>query len=89
MASGIADPNPYDGRAYGQIDLWSYDHYHASDEGYYLFALVAFARVTGFDPRRFGAQEKAAHELGIAPDTARRLQEVAAETLGMEEQGPR
>ena len=33
FAAGIADPNPYDGIAYGQADLWSYDQYHASTAG--------------------------------------------------------
>src|SRR6476646_5655819 len=28
----VADPNPYDGLAPGQIDLWATDHYHASNE---------------------------------------------------------
>lgn len=81
MAEGIADPNPYDGRSYGQIDLWSYDHYHASAEGSYLEALVVFAQVTGFDVRQFGAGEKAAHELGIEPKMAEALQKVAMAEL--------
>ncbi len=29
MATGVADPNPYDGIAPGQVDLWTWDHYHA------------------------------------------------------------
>ena len=77
MQEGVADANPYDGRAYGQIDLWSYDHYHASAEGSYLEALVTFATITGFDVRQFGAGERAAHELGIEPKMAARLQEIA------------
>lgn len=82
MATGLADPNPYDGRAFGQVDLWSWDQYHASAEGSYLAALIVFAQVTGHDPRAFGAGEKAAHELGIAPGVAARLQEVAAGAPG-------
>ena len=77
MSEGVADANPYDGREYGQIDLWSYDHYHASAEGSYLEALVTFAAITGFDVRQFGANERAAHELGIEPKMAARLQEIA------------
>lgn len=75
-------PNPYDGREYGKIDLWSYDHYHASAEGSYLEALVVFAQVTDFDVRQFGEGERAAHELGIEPKIAARLQAIAMEQLG-------
>lgn len=82
IATGIADPNPYDGRDYGKIDLWSYDHYHASAEGSYLEALVIFAQITGYDVRRFGGQERAAHELGIDPKVAEALQKVAMAQLG-------
>lgn len=81
MTAGLADANPYDGRDYGKIDLWSYDHYHASAEGSYLEALVVFAKVTGYDVRRFGDGEKAAHEIGIEPKMAGRLQQVAMEQL--------
>lgn len=84
MAEGVADPNPYDGRAYGQVDLWSYDHYHASAEGSYLEALVIFAQVTGFDVRQFGSQERAAHELGIDPKVADALQKTAMAQLAAE-----
>jgi hypothetical protein len=30
----VADENPYDGIAFGKLDLWSWDHYHASAYGY-------------------------------------------------------
>ena len=50
MASGIADPNPYDGIELGKVDLWSYDHCHASHYGYYLEALVVFGNLIGLDP---------------------------------------
>lgn len=82
MAAGVADSNPYDGREYGKVDLWSYDHYHASAEGSYLEALVVFAQVTGLDVRQFGEGERAAHELGIEPKIAARLQAIAMEQLG-------
>lgn len=81
IATGIADANPYDGREFGTIDLWSYDQYHASAEGSYLEALVVFAQVTGYDVRQFGAGEKAANELGIEPRIAEALQRVAMEQL--------
>jgi hypothetical protein len=83
IAAGIADPNPYDGLTFGQVNLWAFDQYHASTEGYYLEALVVFAGVTGRDPRKLGREEIAANELGLSPDVAQRLQSVAWQmTLG-------
>jgi hypothetical protein len=81
IAAGIADPNPYDGTNFGQVNLWAYDHYHGSVFGYYLEALLIFGRVTGLDPRSLGPKEKAAFDLGIAPDTAAALQQIAVDTL--------
>jgi hypothetical protein len=81
IASGIADPDPYDGVAFAQVDLWTYDHYHASIFGYYLEALVVFGRVTGLDPTRLGANERAADDLGIDPRVAVQLQQVAKAQL--------
>jgi hypothetical protein len=77
IARKIADPNPYDGLAAGEIDLWASDHYHASNFGYYLEALTIFAAVTGKDPRRLGPNEQAAHDLGLEPRLAGELQRVA------------
>jgi hypothetical protein len=77
IAAGIADPNPYDGLTFGQVNLWAFDQYHASTEGYYLEALVVFAGVTGRDPRQLGRDETAANELGMSPDVAQRLQSIA------------
>jgi hypothetical protein len=73
----VADPNPYDGTDFGKVDLWSWDHYHASAAGYYLEALVVFATVTGIDPRSLGDHESAARELGLSPAVAKALQAVA------------
>ncbi|GAA4773697.1 hypothetical protein GCM10023219_21260 [Stakelama sediminis] len=85
MAAGVADPDPYDGISYGKVDLWAWDHYHASRFGYYLEALTDFIGITGYDPRRFGKTETAADELGISPDDAVRLQYIAwAETHGQD-----
>jgi hypothetical protein len=81
IAAGVADPNPYDGVAFGQVDLWTYDHYHASIHGYYLEALIVFGRVTGIDPTTLGIKERAADELGIAPQVAVALQKIASEQL--------
>ena len=81
MTTGVADPNPYDGIGYGQLDLWAYDHYHASVAGYYLSALVTFGAVTGIDPTTLGPKEKGADELGLSDAQAAALQRVARDTL--------
>jgi hypothetical protein len=81
MAAGVADPNPYDGIAAGQLDLWAYDHYHASAYGSYLEALVVFGRLTGRDPRSLGGLECSAFELGLSAAEARALQQVAFDEL--------
>ncbi|MDR3508913.1 MAG: hypothetical protein P4L64_13545 [Caulobacteraceae bacterium] len=81
IATGVADPNPYDGTSFGQVDLWAYDHYHASTYGYYLEALVVFGAVTGRDPASLGAGEIAAMELGLSPDQAIALQNIARDEL--------
>ncbi|WP_240309442.1 MULTISPECIES: DUF4886 domain-containing protein [Sphingomonas] len=81
FAERVADPNPYDGVSFGQLDLWSYDQYHASVAGYYLEALVVFGKITGVKPTKLGAQEKAADELGLLPEQATALQKVAEATL--------
>ncbi len=83
MEAGIADPNPYDGTSYGQLDLWSYDHYHASAAGSYLQALTIFGQITGIDPRSLGRTEAAAEEIGLSQDQAAALQRIAAQTLGL------
>jgi len=82
MDQGVADPNPYDGLAFGKLDLWTWDHYHASTAGYYLAALVIFGRVTGYDLRKLGPRERAADELGMSGLTATALQRIANEALG-------
>ncbi|MBM3927286.1 MAG: PEP-CTERM sorting domain-containing protein [Sphingomonadales bacterium] len=84
FSAGVADPNPYDGIAFGQLDLWSYDQYHASTAGYYLEALTVFGRVTGVDPRTLGGRERAADDLGLSNAQASALQRIAYETLQAE-----
>ena len=84
IASGIADANPYDGIEAGKLDLWSYDHYHASHFGYYLEALVVFGNLTGVDPRSLGANECAGFELGMSPAQVSALQEAAYAQLAKE-----
>ncbi len=81
FATGVADPNPYDGTAFGQLDLWSWDQYHASTAGYYLEALVIFGSVTHRDPRVLGAGEKAGADLGLSEPQVRALQQVAHDEL--------
>jgi hypothetical protein len=81
IAAGVADPNPYDGTSFGQVDLWTYDQYHGSIFGYYLEALVVFGRVTGIDPTTLGVNERAADQLGIAPKVATQLQMIARDEL--------
>jgi hypothetical protein len=81
FAAGVADPNPYDGISAGQVDLWSWDNYHASAYGYYLEALMVFGRLTGRDPAALGPRETAAAELGISPAQAGALQKIAHDEL--------
>ncbi len=81
MQTGVADPNPYDGIAFGQVDLWTHDHYHASSYGYYLSALMIFGDLTGLDPRSLGKNERAALELGMSASQAEALQKVAYDEL--------
>lgn len=81
MRDGLADPNPYDGLAFGQVSLWSWDQYHASAEGYYLEALMVFGTVTGIDPRTLDGKERAADDLGIDPKLATKLRAIAAAEL--------
>ncbi|MEX0741132.1 MAG: SGNH/GDSL hydrolase family protein [Pseudohongiella sp.] len=84
MALGIADPNPYDGIETDKINLWTWDHYHASTYGYYLEALVVFGNLTGRDPRSLGENECSGYELGMARNEVRMLQQAAFEQLHSE-----
>jgi hypothetical protein len=63
------------------IDLWFNDGTHASVHGSYLSALMTFGALTGIDPSSFGANEKAAMDLGIHPRNAMQLQWVASREL--------
>jgi hypothetical protein len=84
FASRVADPDPYDGTTFGEMNLWAYDQYHASTNGYYLEALVVFGRIAGIDPRTLGKDETAADELGLSGEEATALQRIAAEQLAAE-----
>ncbi len=81
IREGVADPDPYDGTSYNQVDLWAYDHYHASTFGYYLEALMDFGSLTGKDPRSLGPHETAADDLGLSPAQAEALQNIAYQQL--------
>lgn len=87
FATGVADPDPYDGIPYGELDLWSFDQYHASTAGCYLEALVTFGHITGVDPLTLGRDEHAADELGLSPMQASALQRVAHDQLASEAGG--
>lgn len=84
MEAGIADANPYDGIDFDKIDLWTFDHYHASHYGYYLEALVVFGNLTGLDPRSLGENECSAFELGMSRSQINGLQQAAFDQLASE-----
>lgn len=81
MQTGAADPNPYDGIEAGKVNLWTFDHYHASAHGSYLEALVIFGSLTGRDPRSLGENECSAFELGIPSAEVKTLQQIAFDQL--------
>ncbi len=81
MTAGFADTNPYDGIDAGKVDLWTFDHYHASTFGYYLEALMVFGRVTGRDPRSLGDDECSGMELGLSKAQVTALQQIAFDEL--------
>jgi hypothetical protein len=81
IRTGVADANPYDGIEARKVNLWCHDHNHASTYGYYLEALMAFGSLTGLDPRSLGKSERAAMELGMSPEEAVALQQVAYDQL--------
>ena len=85
MDNGIADPNPYDGVSANKIDLWAFDHYHASAYGYYLEALMVFGRVTGVDPVTLGEREKSIDDLGLDPKVIVALERIAHDQLAGEQ----
>lgn len=76
----VADRNPYDGIDAGKVNLWADDNHHASAHGCYLNAVVHFGAATELDPRTLG-YEQTAMDLGIASNTAIRLQQIAHESL--------
>lgn len=81
IAAGVADPNPYDGIEPNTVNLWTYDHYHASAYGLYLEALVVFGTVASRDPRSLGMNECSAYELGFSGEQVFALQQAAYQQL--------
>ena len=81
IRAGVADADPYDGIDAGKVDLWGGDHYHASNFGYYLEALVVFGSVTGLDPRSLGENECSGFELGLSRPQVAALERIAFEQL--------
>jgi hypothetical protein len=79
--TGVADTNPYDGIDAGKLDLWSWDHYHASIYGYYLEALMVFGKVTGRDPLSLGDTETVAEDMGFSKPQTHALQQLAHDQL--------
>ena len=79
--TGVADVNPYDGLDPNKLDLWAYDHYHASSYGYYLEALMDFGKLTGHDPLELKGKDRVAEALGISPAQSNALMQVAHDTL--------
>jgi hypothetical protein len=66
-----------------RMNLWWDDYLHASKHGSYLDALVLFGTITGIDPWNFGANERAAADLGISPGDAVKLQQIASDQLSI------
>ena len=60
-------PIPMTASTPGKVNLWAYDHYHASAYGYYLEALLEFGKVTGNDPLALDGKDRVAEALGISP----------------------
>jgi hypothetical protein len=79
--TGVAGADPYAGVPAGKINLWAWDSYHASAYGYYLEALLDFARVTGKDPLSLGDNETVAEDFGFSKSQTHALQQIAHDEL--------
>jgi hypothetical protein len=84
--TGVAGANPYAGIPAGKINLWSWDSYHASAYGYYLEALMVFAKITGRDPLSLGDNETVADDMGFSKPQTHALQQVAHDQLAASNQ---
>jgi hypothetical protein len=79
--TGVAGADPYAGIPAGKINLWTWDSYHASAYGYYLEALLVFAKVTGRDPQSLGDGETVADDMGFSKPQTHALQQIAHDQL--------
>jgi hypothetical protein len=79
--TGVAGADPYAGIQAGKINLWTWDSYHASAYGYYLEALLVFAKVTGRDPQSLGDGETVADDMGFSKPQTHALQQIAHDQL--------
>ena len=79
--TGLAGGDPYAGIPAGKINLWTWDSYHASAYGYYLEALLVFAKVTGKDPLSLGDKETVADDMGFSVPQTHALQQIAHDEL--------
>jgi hypothetical protein len=98
-AQGIANPNPFTAVSALPV-LWygsntvndpviaAADYHHPSVFGAYLSALVLFQQITGTDARGLGAQDMAASQLGIPSNIAVELQQVAWQSVTLENSAP-
>jgi hypothetical protein len=84
--TGVAGDNPYAGIPAGKINLWAWDSYHASAYGYYLEALLVFAKVTGKDPQSLGDTETVADDMGFSKPQTHALQQIAHDQLAASNQ---
>ena len=78
IAQGVAQENPYLPAEPGKIDLWGPDNYHPSIYGAYLTAIKLFTEIAMVSRTELHADEQAAHDLGISPVDAARLQRFGA-----------
>ena len=84
--TGVAGDNPYAGIPAGKINLWAWDSYHASAYGYYLEALLVFAKVTAKDPQSLGDSETVADDMGFSKPQTHALQQIAHDQLAASNQ---
>jgi hypothetical protein len=84
--TGVAGGDPYAGIPAGKINLWSWDSYHASAYGYYLEALLVFAKITGKDPQSLGDTETVADDMGFSKPQTHALQQLAHDQLAASNQ---
>jgi hypothetical protein len=83
-ATGVADSDPTDGIAAGQVNLWANDSQHGSSYGYILATLVIFGQLTGRDPMSLGDREHVATDLGVSGPQMHALEQVAHDELAAE-----